>query len=157
MDELSTLSTAGDGTPQRGGKSEHFPVPSFLWGAEEMDVLCSGVSVQPQETPVSKEDSLAEPRPRLESWSSIPSWGTESFSMHTESSSLHTQDTELSCTVHITCVPTGIYRKTSAVFSLSLPPLPPPSLSTDVTESYVKSGRSYYAKNFTSRACPLSC
>lgn len=35
---------------------------------------------------VSKEDSLAEPCPRLEIWSSIPSCGTGSFSMHTLSS-----------------------------------------------------------------------
>lgn len=40
-------------------------------------------------------------------------------------------------------------------FSLSLSPSPSPSLSTGVTESYVKSGRSYYAKKFMRRACPL--
>lgn len=48
VDGLSALSTAGKGILHpRGGKGEHFPYP---WGAEEMDVLCSGVSVQPQQT-----------------------------------------------------------------------------------------------------------
>lgn len=48
VEELSALSTAGDRPPQPGGKGEHFPLPSFPWGAEEMDVLCSGGSEQPQ-------------------------------------------------------------------------------------------------------------
>lgn len=50
VDGPSALSTVGEGILQRGGKGEHFPFPSFPWGAEETDVLCSGASVQPQET-----------------------------------------------------------------------------------------------------------
>lgn len=65
---------------------------------------------------VSEEDSLSEPRPRLESWSSTPRCGAVSFSMHTEPSSLHTRDTELFRTVHITCVPTGHLQEAISSF-----------------------------------------
>ena len=90
------------------------------------------------------------------SWSNISVCGTVSFSMHTPSP-LHFTYQALNFSVPCTspvCQP-GIRRKPSAVLSLSLPLLLPPSLSTGVTESYVKSGRSYYAKNFTRRVRPL--
>lgn len=76
---------------------------------------------------VSKEDSLAEPRPRageLEQHSHL--WDCLLLHAHTESSSLHTQDTELFLTGHITCVPTGHLQELISSF-LSFSPSSSPS------------------------------
>lgn len=135
VDGLSALSTVGEGILQRGGKGEHFPFPSFPWGAEEMGVLCSGAVSSPRRLTaprVSKEDSLAEPRPgagELEQHSHL--WDCLLLHAHTESSSLHTQDTELFLTGHITCVPTGHLQELISSF-LSFSPSSIPILHFNI-------------------------
>lgn len=116
-----------------------------------------------QEWMSSPRDSLHCMLPRKTHWlSHVPGWRSAAAfpdvglcpSQCTQSP-LHFTDRTLNFSVLCTSpvCQQGVYRKSSADFSLPRPPLLPPSLSTDVTGSYVKSGRSYYTKKFTSRAC----
>lgn len=98
---------------------------------------------------VPNENSLAEPRTGTQVNQRVPSWDHLLLNAHTESFSLHTL-----YHVHHLCA-NKAFAGNHWQFFLPFLRLLPPSLSVGATASYVKFGRSYYAKKFTRRACPL--
>lgn len=110
---------------------------------------------------VHNENSLAEPRTGTQVEQHAPPspvGPSPSQCTHGVLFPSHTRFTwylELFCTKHVTLCTNKAFAGNHWQFSLPFLRLLPPSLCVGATASYVKFGRSYYAKKFTRRACPL--